>query len=76
MEILAERYNPQPDELRDDDGLIVEYYDEKGNVTERHEGPSSRKLFVAHEQNKCFGDCAYCYAEAELYLEKLRLSIK
>ena len=76
MEVLAERYKPAPGELRDDDGLVLEYLDEQGNVTERYEGPSSRKLFVAHEQNKCLGDCPYCYHEAELYLEKLRMSIQ
>lgn len=76
MEILLERYKPALDELKDGDGMVVEYLDEHGNVTERHVCESSRQLFAAHEQNKCLGFCPYCYAEAETYLEKLRMSTK
>lgn len=76
MEVLAERYKPVPGELKDDDAMIVEYHDEHGNVTERHVGETSRQMFVAHEQNTCQAYCPYCYAEAETYLEKLRMSIK
>lgn len=71
MEILAERYKPAEGELRDDDGMVIEYHDNDGTLLERHVGESSRQLFAAHEQNQCLGWCPYCYAEAEMYLQKL-----
>lgn len=71
MEVLLERYKPAEGELKDDDGLVIEYTDEQGNVLERHVGPSSREMFADHEQNKCSSWCPYCYHESEVYLENL-----
>lgn len=56
-------------ELRDDDGMIVEYQDEYGNVTERHVGDSSRVLYAKHLDNACGWLCSFCYDEANYLLD-------